>query len=199
MAASCDAIRLIAGLGNPGAQYECSRHNAGFWFVDALAEQYKVSFQSSKQLRGDVAALEISGNPVRLFKPHAYVNVSGAPIAAACRYYKIPFSALLVAQDDIDLEDGVVRLKYAGGHGGHKGVRDIVQHAGADFWRLKFGVGHPGRTSQVVSHVLRPLSEEERIAVMHAVRQALEQVDALVAGDFQAAMNVLHTANGASG
>ena len=94
MAASCDAIRLIAGLGNPGAQYECSRHNAGFWFVDALAEQYKVSFQSSKQLRGDVAALEISGNPVRLFKPHAYVNVSGAPIAAACRYYKIPFSGV---------------------------------------------------------------------------------------------------------
>ena len=192
MADSSDAIRLIAGLGNPGAEYARTRHNAGFWLVDALAERLGASLKPSRQLGGASAAVEVDGCSFRLFKPDSFVNVSGAPVAAACRYYRIPAQALLVVQDDIDLPDGRVRLKFSGGHGGHKGIRDICAHVGKDFWRLKLGVGHPGRASEVVGYVLRPLSAADRAAVEMAVARTLAQIGSLVAGDFQRAMNALH-------
>lgn len=199
MAESSDAIRLIAGLGNPGAEYARTRHNAGFWLIDALAERLGAHLKPSKQLKGETASVEVEGHPLRLFKPNTYVNVSGAPVAAACRYYRIPTSALLVVQDDIDLPDGVARLKFAGGHGGHKGIRDISQHAGKDFWRLKLGVGHPGRASEVVGYVLKSLSPADRAAVDQAVQQVLAHVGDLMAGDFQRVMNALHDPNGSTG
>ena len=199
MAESGDAVRLIAGLGNPGAEYARTRHNAGFWLVDALADRLGANLKPSRQLRGETASVEVAGHPLRLFKPNSYVNVSGASIAAACRYFQIPTSALLVAHDDIDLPDGAARLKFAGGHGGHKGIRDICQHAGKDFWRLKLGVGHPGRASEVVGYVLKPLPSSDRAAVDQAVQQVLEHVGSLVAGDFQQVMNVLHDPNGSAG
>ena len=199
MAESGDAVRLIAGLGNPGAEYARTRHNAGFWLVDALAERLGASLKSSKQLKGETASVEVEGCPLRLFKPSSYVNVSGAPIAAACRYFRIPASALLVAQDDIDLADGTARLKFSGGHGGHKGIQDISRHLGKDFWRLKLGVGHPGRASEVVGYVLKPLSAADRAAVDRAVDRALDHIGGLVAGDFQGVMNALHDSTDPAG
>ena len=187
-----DAIQMIAGLGNPGAEYAHTRHNAGFWLVDALAERLGARLKSSRQLGGASAAVEMDGCSFRLFKPDSHVNVSGGPVAAACRYYRIPSQALLVAQDDIDLPDGRVRLKFSGGHGGHNGIRDICAHLGKDFWRLKLGVGHPGRASEVVNYVLRPLSDADRVAVEEAVVRALGQIGSLVSGDIQRAMNALH-------
>ena len=199
MAESGDAIRLIAGLGNPGAEYARTRHNAGFWLIDALADRLGVQLQPSRQLKGETASVEVEGHPLRLFKPNSYVNVSGASIAAVCRYFRVPASALLVAHDDIDLPDGTARLKFSGGHGGHKGIRDLSQHLGKDFWRLKLGVGHPGRASEVVGYVLKPLSSSDRAAVDQAVQQVLEHAGSLVAGDFQSVMNALHDPNGLTG
>lgn len=199
MVESGDAVRLIAGLGNPGAEYARTRHNAGSWLVDALADRLGAHLKPSRQLKGETASVEVEGCPLRLFKPNSYVNVSGASIAAACRYFRIPTSALLVAHDDIDLPDGAARLKFSGGHGGHKGIRDICQHAGKDFWRLKLGVGHPGRASEVVGYVLKPLSSSDRAAVDQAVQQVLGHVGDLVAGNFQHVMNTLHDPNGPTG
>ena len=192
MAESGDAVRLLAGLGNPGTEYARTRHNAGFWLIDALADRQGISLKPSRQLKGQSASVEVAGQTLRLFKPDTHVNVSGAPIAAACRYFRIPPSSLLVAQDDIDLPDGAVRLRFSGGHGGHNGIRDICQHAGRDFWRLKLGVGHPGRATEVVGYVLRPLSESDRAGVTRAIDQALEHLGDLVSGDFQNVMNALH-------
>ena len=199
MAESGNAVRLIAGLGNPGAEYACTRHNAGFWLIDALADRLGADLKPSRHLKGETASVEVGEHPLRLFKPNAYVNVSGAPIAAVCRYFRIPASALLVAHDDIDLPDGAARLKFSGGHGGHKGIREISRHLGKDFWRLKLGVGHPGRASEVVGHVLKPLSSADRVAVDQAVQQVLEHVGSLVAGNFQSVMNALHGPNGPAG
>ncbi len=196
MVDSGDAIRMVAGLGNPGAEYARTRHNAGFWLIDELAERLGARLAPSRQLKGAVATVEVGGRSLRLFKPNAYVNVSGAVIAAACRYFRIPFSALLVAHDDIDLQDGVARLRFSGGHGGHKGVSDLCRQAGKDFWRVKFGVGRPGRASEVVGYVLRPLSDSDRVAVDQAVRRVAEHIGDLVTGDFQAVMNALHNPNG---
>lgn len=199
MAESGDAVRLIAGLGNPGAEYARTRHNAGFWLIDALAERLGASLKPSRQLKGETVSVEVDGRPLRLFRPNTYVNLSGPPVAAACRYYRIPASALLVAQDDIDLPDGAARLRFAGGHGGHKGIRDISRHVGQDFWRLKLGVGHPGRASEVVGYVLQPLSPADRAAVDQAVQRVLAHVGDLAAGDFQRVMNALHDPNGPAG
>ena len=199
MAESGDAIRLIAGLGNPGAEYAGTRHNAGFWLIDALADRLGAHLKSSRQLKGETASVEVEGRPLRLFKPNSYVNVSGTSIAAACRYFRIPASALLVAHDDIDLPDGAARLKFSGGYGGHKGIRNICQTVGKDFWRLKLGVGHPGRASDVLGYVLKPLSSSERTVVDQAVQQVLEHVGNLAAGDFQRVMNALHDPNSPTG
>ena len=193
MTESGDAIRLIAGLGNPGTKYARTRHNAGFWLVDAFAEQLGVQLKSSRRMKGQTAEAEVGGCVLRLFKPDSYVNVSGALVAAACRYYRIPFPALLVAHDDIDLPDGVVRLKFSGGHGGHKGILDVCQYVGTHFWRLRLGVGHPGRASDVVRHVLRPMSKAEEIAVELAIQESTAYLGNLVAGDFQRVMNGLHS------
>ena len=199
MAESGDAVRLIAGLGNPGAEYARTRHNAGFWLIDALADRLGARLKPSRQLKGEIASVEVENHLLRLFKPSAYVNVSGASIAAVCRYFRVPASALLVAHDDIDLPDGAARLKFSGGHGGHKGIRDICQHVGRDFWRLKLGVGHPGRASEVVGYVLKPLSSSDRAAVDQAVQRVLGHVGSLVEGDFQRVMNALHDPNGSTG
>lgn len=199
MGASDAPIQLIAGLGNPGASYAWTRHNAGFWLVDELARQLGLSWKASKRLDGETAAAEVDGRPLRLFKSDEFMNVSGTPVAAACRYYKIPVPGLLLAHDDIDLPSGVVHLKYAGGHGGHNGVRDVSQHLGKEFWRMKIGVGHPELSADVVQHVLKPLSEADRLPIRQAVQRAAAQVGNLAAGDFQAAMNDLHAVHEAPG
>ncbi len=187
---------MIAGLGNPGEKYARTRHNVGFWFVDALAAHLGASFKTASSFQAEVAAhTAADGSTLRLLRPNTYVNVSGLPIAAACRYYRLPESALLVVQDDIDLPEGSMRLKFGGGHGGHNGIRDLQQHAGAEFWRLKVGVGHPGEASQVTDYVLHPLPLAEYERMQTLIADSLRHLDALRAGDFQAVMNVLHPAS----
>lgn len=199
MGASDAPIQLVAGLGNPGASYAWTRHNAGFWLVDELARQLDVDWKSSRRLDGETAVAEVDGRPLRLFKSDEFMNVSGTPVAAACRYYKIPVPSLLLAHDDIALPSGVVHMKYAGGHGGHNGVRDVCQHLGKEFWRMKLGVGHPPLAADVVQHVLKPLPEAEREPLQQAIRHAASHIGHLVAGDFQAVMNDLHAVHGAAG
>ena len=195
MADSGDAIQMIAGLGNPGEKYARTRHNVGFWFLNALAQHLGASFKTASSFQADVAIhTTVNGSSLRLLRPNTHVNVSGLPIAAACRYYRLPMSQLLVVQDDIDLPEGSMRLKFNGGHGGHNGIRDLQEHAGRDFWRLKFGVGHPGQASKVVDYVLHPLPLAQYERMQALIADSLRHLDALLAGDFQTAMNALHPA-----
>ena len=192
MAAPDDAIRLIAGLGNPGARYADTRHNAGAWWARLLAERAGAAFKASRAAGGATAALEVAVTPLRLLVPDAYVNVSGGPVAAACRYYRVPPAALLVAHDDIDLPCGAVRLKFGGGAGGHNGLRDVVRLLGPEFWRLRLGVGRPERAAQVEGYVLRAPDAAERARIDAALARAAAELPALVRGEREAVMNRLH-------
>lgn len=192
MAAPDDAIRLIAGLGNPGARYADTRHNAGAWWARLLAARAGAALKASRAAGGATAALEVAGAPLRLLVPDAYVNLSGAPVAAACRYYRVPPAALLVAHDDIDLPCGAARLKFGGGAGGHKGLRDVARLLGPGFWRLRLGVGRPERAAQVESYVLRPPDAAERARIDAALARAAAELPALARGEHEAAMNRLH-------
>ncbi len=189
-------VALIVGLGNPGPEYDKTRHNAGFWFVDALAAG---GFRPEAKFQGEVARVHVGGHEVWLLKPMTFMNRSGQAVAAMARFYKIPPEAILVVHDELDLAPGVVRLKQGGGHGGHNGLRDIVSQLGSrEFVRLRLGIGHPGNSREVVNYVLGrpPAGEREAIeAGIEAVRTVLPN---LLAGELQRAMNTLHAAtNGA--
>ena len=188
-------ITLIVGLGNPGSGYEETRHNAGFWFVDALAKRFAVKFQDEKRFHGEVAKLELNGSRVFLFKPSIYMNRSGQAVAALSRFYRIPAAEMLVAHDDLDIDVGVVRIKSGGGHGGHNGLRDIIAAGGNDagFLRLRIGIGHPGDSKRVVDYVLHKPLAEEQVEIDAAIEDALEVVPLLQAGDLQQAQQQLHS------
>jgi len=187
------AFDLIAGLGNPGAKYEHTRHNAGFWLLDRLAATAGVSFREESRFHGQVAVMDMAGHGCRLLKPSTFMNRSGQSVAALQQYYKIPPERVLVVHDDIDLEPGCVRLKRGGGHGGHNGLRDIIQALGSrDFHRLRIGVGHPGSRDQVVDYVLRRPPAAEREAIEDAIERALAQMPVILQGDLERAMRVLH-------
>ncbi len=185
-------ITLIAGLGNPGAEYENNRHNAGFWFVDRLAREYSAELQGKPKLHGASARVEIAGTPVWLFKPAAYMNQSGRALQAFTAFHKVAMERVLVAHDEIDFPAARVRLKRGGGHGGHNGLRDVIAYLGADFWRLRIGVGHPGSKERVVSHVLGDASMEEEAGIRASFGCALAVIAQLVQGEFDAAVNALH-------
>lgn len=187
-------LRLIVGLGNPGAEHLRTRHNAGFWFVDALARREAVRFGIESRLHAETANVVIGGQPVCVLKPITFMNKSGLAVAAALRYYKIEPEEMLVAHDDLDLAAGTVRLKFDGGHGGQNGMRDLVAHVGhGKFHRLRFGIGHPGHKDRVLSWVLgRPGTEDEQ-AILGAVGSALDELPLVVAGEFEKAMLRLHT------
>ncbi len=191
--ADIDAIRLIVGLGNPGLRYERTRHNAGFWFVDALASVHGGRFHSESKFDGETVRLVIDGSELRLFKPMTFMNRSGRALRLIGTFYKIPLPNILVAHDEIDLPCGVARLKRGGGHGGHNGLRDVVTHVGTDVWRLRLGVGHPGHKDEVVGYVLSNPREEEQKAILASVHDTVEIVPRLVAGEFERAMQQLHT------
>src|SRR3970040_1864572 len=165
------AIDLIAGLGNPDPEYLMTRHNAGFWFVDALAAQHGVRFSADKKVEGQTAAGAIKGQRVRLLKPMTSMNRSGRSVAKALAYYKIPLEHALVVYDEIDLPPGRVQLKFGGGHAGHNGMRSVGEHVGAEVWRLRIGVGHPGpgRKDEVIGHVLRRAASREPEVILKAV------------------------------
>ena len=186
-------IRIIAGLGNPEDRYERTLHNAGFWFVDALARKYGGSFKHEKKFDADSCRVKMHGEDVWLVKPQSYMNNSGQPIRGLLDYYRLGVAELLVAHDEIDLPPGTVRLKEGGGHGGHNGLRDIVRHCGADFLRLRLGVGHPGDKDEVTNYVLKRASSDVEAAIERNIDDAMVVMPELVDGDINAAMKKLHT------
>jgi len=189
------SVQLIVGLGNPGPRYDRTRHNAGFWFLDALAAQYRCDLKSESRFHGAVGRCTIAGQDCRLLRPDTFMNHSGRSIAAVARFYRIPPEAILVAHDELDLDPGVVRLKRGGGHGGHNGLRDTIAQLGSkDFLRLRIGIGHPGHKDQVVDYVLQKPSPDDRIAIERAIDRALDVVPEVISGDLERAMNRLHAA-----
>lgn len=186
-------IALIVGLGNPGKEYEATRHNAGFWFVDAIARQQQLSFKPEKKFHGQLARFTLAGQDVWLLKPDTFMNLSGQAVQAVCQFYKIPLEQILVAHDELDLEPGMARLKKGGGHGGHNGLRDIMQRMGKDFYRLRIGIGHPGHKEKVTGHVLNKVSADDERAIEYAIDDALRVLPEVIGGDIQKAMNQLHS------
>jgi PTH1 family peptidyl-tRNA hydrolase len=188
-------IQLVVGLGNPGPKYQQTRHNAGFWFVDAVARQFAARFHAESKYRSDMARCCIDGGDCRLQKPMDFMNRSGRPVSALATFYRIPLDGILVAHDDLDLPPGTVKLKRGGGHGGHNGLRDLIpQLGGPDFLRLRIGIGHPGHRDDVVGYVLKPPSREDRAAVDAAIDEAVRAMPDIVAGNLDRAMKELHTA-----
>jgi len=188
-------IRLIVGLGNPGVEYDETRHNAGFWFVDLLARRHGGLFRHESKFHGQACRVRIEGREVWLLKPSTYMNRSGQSVSSLAKYFKIPLEAILVAHDELDISPGVVRLKKGGGHAGHNGLRDIISAMGArEFWRLRIGIDHPGHAGQVVDYVLGRPSRDDAIAIGQALERTEELIGRIVAGDIQRVMNQLHTA-----
>ncbi len=188
------SIELIVGLGNPGPEYEATRHNAGFWFVDALARRAGASFRTEGRFHGECVRAQLGGKSVWLLKPATYMNRSGLSVAALANYYKVPREAILVVHDELDLPPGTVRLKQGGGHGGHNGLRDLHKALGGnDYMRLRVGIGHPGHASEVVNYVLHRPGREELAAIEDALSAAEDVVPYLLEGEDQRAFNMLHS------
>jgi PTH1 family peptidyl-tRNA hydrolase len=189
------AIRLIVGLGNPGREYETTRHNIGFRWVDELAREQKLNFKSDAKFHGLAARGQLHGREILLLKPQTFMNVSGRSVGAIAQFYKIEPTEILVVHDELDLPPGVARLKIGGGHGGHNGLKDIIAHLGTkDFWRLRFGIGHPGERSEVSSYVLNDPRHEERKLIDDAMQQAQDIAHLVIEGKMEAAMLKLHSA-----
>ena len=193
MTAKTVDIDLIVGLGNPGAEYEPTRHNAGFWFVEAIARLKGAHFRPENKFSGEVCKVNLDGRDVWLLKPDTYMNRSGQAVQKLTSFYKIPVENILVAHDEIDLDAGTTRLKSSGGHGGHNGLRDIIAHMGKDFHRLRIGVGHPGSKDKVVDFVLHRPSQEEQIAIDASMDDALRVLPLLAEGEWEKAVHRLHT------
>jgi len=187
-------LQLIVGLGNPGAEYLRTRHNAGFWFVDALAGGQGERFGFDGKLHGETCRVRIGGQQVWLLKPATFMNKSGIAVVSALRYYKIEPEQCLIAHDDLDLSAGTVRMKFDGGHGGQNGLRDLMAHLGhGKFHRLRVGIGHPGHRDQVTPWVLGRPSAQDEDAILGGIARALDVLPLAVDGQFDKAMQQLHT------
>jgi PTH1 family peptidyl-tRNA hydrolase len=185
---------LIAGLGNPGSQYAQTRHNIGFWFVDALARRLGVSFSSQRRSAAELAQADCQGERLWLLKPQSFMNRSGGPVVETLRYYKVPAERLLVVYDDLDLPPGRIRVREKGGHGGHNGMRDIIRQLGhQDFPRLRLGIGHPGHASAVSGYVLSRPPAADQVLMEQAVERALDALPEWLAGNWQQLQSNLHT------
>ena len=188
-----EPLELIVGLGNPGSRYADTRHNAGWWFVDELARQYGGVFREQAKFFGETADIVIDGHRVRLLKPNTYMNESGRSVAAVRNFYRYSMTQLLIAHDELDLPVGTARLKRGGGHGGHNGLRDVISAIGADFWRLRLGIDHPGQRHEVTDYVLRRASAADEAAIRSAVDEAVAVMPTLLAQGEQRAKTALHT------
>ena len=187
------APRLIVGLGNPGAEYSQTRHNAGFWFCEQLADKLRLSWSSESRFHAQVASLRHAGEPLWLLLPQTFMNRSGQAVRALMQFYRLTPAEVLVVHDELDLPPGQLRLKFGGGAGGHNGLKDISAHLGTqDYWRLRIGSGHPGERSEVVNFVLKPPGKAEQALIDDAITRALEGWPLLVQGDWQAAMRALN-------
>ena len=187
-------IKLFVGLGNPGTEYEATRHNAGFWWIDALSRELKTSLVLDKNFFGQVARISQGGQNVWLLKPLTFMNLSGKSVAALTRFFKIAPEEILVAHDELDIMPGQVKLKFGGSHAGHNGLRDIHAQLGTgDYWRLRLGIGHPGVKAEVINWVLKKPSPEHRTSIEDCIDRCLKAVPDLLAGNIEKATMVIHT------
>ncbi|EGC16179.1 Peptidyl-tRNA hydrolase [Kingella denitrificans] len=187
-------IKLIVGLGNPTAEYEHTRHNAGFWFLDELAWQWKATFKNEKKFFGDVARVARPEGDVWLLKPDTYMNLSGKAVQALANFYKIQPEEILVVHDELDIDCGAIRFKLGGGNGGHNGLKDIQAKLGTpQFYRLRLGIGHPGDKHLVVGFVLNKPSAAERELIDRAIAKSLRAMDDVMAGRQEDVVRYLHS------
>ncbi len=185
-------ISLIVGLGNPGKEYAQTRHNAGFWFVESLAEKYGITLKADPKFHGISGRGNIEGQDVRLLLPTTFMNRSGQSVVPFAKFYQIAPESILIAHDELDMNPGIIRLKSGGGHGGHNGLRDIVPHIGSNFHRLRIGIGHPGSKERVSGHVLSKAPRNEQDLMDDAIAHAMSRVKLLVSGDIAQAMNQIN-------
>jgi PTH1 family peptidyl-tRNA hydrolase len=185
-------LKLIVGLGNPGAEYARTRHNAGFWLVDELARRHGGTLRHEGKHQGELARVRIGGEEIWLLKPMTFMNRSGGPVSSVLNFYKVVPAQMLVAHDEIDLPSGTVRLKDAGGHGGHNGLRDIIAAQGDGFWRLRIGVGHPGTAKDVVDFVLTHAGKDEQRTIDETIGMGADAIEEMLRAGAQIAMNKLH-------
>ena len=186
-------IKLFVGLGNPGAEYEATRHNAGFWFVDELARQWRANLTMEKAYHGLTARTSQGGGNVWLLQPQTFMNLSGKSVGALARFYKLKPEEILVAYDELDIVPGEAKVKH-GGSSTHNGLRDITASLGADYWRLRIGIGHPGVKSEVLSWVLKKPMLEQRILIDETIARGLKAVPYFLSGDMEKATQIVHTA-----
>ncbi|HYM34160.1 MAG TPA: aminoacyl-tRNA hydrolase, partial [Steroidobacteraceae bacterium] len=186
-------LKAIVGLGNPGPEHLRTRHNAGFWLVDALAEKFKGTFRAHAKYHGAVCRVEIAEQEITLLKPQTFMNHSGLSIRALCDYLKMAPNQLLIAYDELDLSIGTVRFKYAGGAGGHNGMRSVLTHIGQDCWRLRIGIGHPGNKAEVIDYVLRRAPPEEEKQITDSIVRAIDAIVVFLEQGAEKAMNCLHS------
>ena len=187
-------VMLIVGLGNPGPEHQDTRHNAGFWFVEQLAQQYGQPFRLESKFHGELCRVSVNGQQVWLLKPNTFMNRSGQSIMAVANFYKIPLDNILVVHDELDLQAGVARLKQGGGHGGHNGLRDTIAQLGSkEFMRLRLGIDHPGNSGDVSNYVLARPSKSDQLEIDRAIDDALAVMPQLISGEVQKAMHQLHS------
>lgn len=188
------ALKLLVGLGNPGPQYDGTRHNAGFWWIDRVAQLAGAALVPEKGFYANLAKVNIGGQPVWLMQPMTFMNKSGQAVGAMARFYRIEPQEILVVHDELDLRPGQVKLKIAGSHAGHNGLRDIQAHLGTpDYWRLRLGVGHPGVKAEVINWVLGKPSKEDRQAIDQAIEHTLGALPQMLSGQMDLAMRHVHT------
>jgi peptidyl-tRNA hydrolase, PTH1 family len=185
-------LKLIVGLGNPGPEHADTRHNAGYWFVDQLARRYGGTLRPHARYHGEVGRIEVEGRELWLLKPQTYMNRSGMAVGALTAYLRINASAVLVAHDELDLEAGIVRLKTGGGAGGHNGLKDVISQMGEDFWRMRFGIGHPGDRHEVIDYVLHSPTAAEGTLIGQAIEAAVEILPRMLSEGADFVMNRLH-------
>jgi PTH1 family peptidyl-tRNA hydrolase len=200
MSGTTKPIKLIVGLGNPGPQYANTRHNAGAWYLDALARKYKVFLQSDKRFFGDLARLKIAGQDVWLLFPTAFMNRSGLAVTAVTSFFKIKPEEILVAHDELDLLPGQLKIKKGGGHAGHNGLKDIHTHLGSnEFWRARIGIGHPRSLNlqqNVPDFVLHRPSSEQQQLIEQCTKVLLDSSELIMTGQINQATTHIHTACG---
>jgi peptidyl-tRNA hydrolase, PTH1 family len=187
-------IKLFVGLGNPGPEYEATRHNVGFWWVDALASELKLTLTHDRSYHGFVARTNLHSQTVWLLEPRTFMNLSGKSVAALARFFKIAPDEILVVHDELDVLPGQAKLKFGGSHAGHNGLRDIHAQLGTgDYWRLRLGIGHPGVKAEVIDWVLKKPAPDQRTAIEECIARTLKAVPALLAGEMDKATLLVHT------
>lgn len=186
-------IKLVVGLGNPGREYEATRHNAGFWLVDELVRKLGASFSLEGKYFAECAKAKFAGIDVWFLKPQTYMNLSGKSVQVLANFYKIQPEEILVIHDELDFMPGITKIKHGGGHGGHNGLKDIDRVIGKNYWRIRIGIGHPGDASKVAGYVLSKPSQDDLIEIERNIDRVLSVSNELLSGDFASAQKILHT------